>query len=57
MPIHNLVFEGSGIKGTAYVGALHALSNKVDFVRDIRRVAGASAGAIVATLLTVGYAS
>ncbi|MGH8127948.1 MAG: patatin-like phospholipase family protein [Gammaproteobacteria bacterium] len=49
----NLVFEGGGIKSIAYVGAIGVLKEK-KIMRDIRRVAGTSAGAIVATLLALG---
>ncbi len=50
----NLVFEGGGIKGVAYGGALKELSN-MGILQKITRVAGASAGAITAVLLAVGY--
>lgn len=49
----NLVFEGGGIKGIAYVGAIGVLEEK-KILPDIRRVADTSAGAIVATLLALG---
>jgi NTE family protein len=52
----NLVFEGGGVKGIAYAGALEILeSQKV--VADIRRVAGTSAGAITAALVALGATS
>ncbi len=38
----NLVFEGGGVKGIAYGGALDAL-NAMDVLRGIERVAGTSA--------------
>ncbi|MDO4691700.1 MAG: patatin-like phospholipase family protein [Porphyromonadaceae bacterium] len=50
----NLVFEGGGVKGIAYVGALEVLQEAGIFER-IERVAGTSAGAIVAVLLGIGY--
>lgn len=50
----NLVFEGGGVKGIAYVGALEVLEAK-GILPGIERVAGASAGAINATLLGLGY--
>lgn len=50
----NLVFEGGGVKGIAYVGALEMLQEK-KILNKINRVAGTSAGAIVAVLLGVGY--
>lgn len=49
----NLVFEGGGIKGIAYAGAISVLEQK-NIMPDIRRVAGTSAGAITATLLALG---
>src|SRR5688572_3347838 len=52
----NLVFEGGGVKGIAYGGALEVL-NSMNILRDIERVAGTSAGAINATLLALGYST
>lgn len=49
----NLVFEGGGIKGIAYAGAIGVLEEK-GIMPGIRRVAGTSAGAITATLLALG---
>jgi NTE family protein len=50
----NLVMEGGGIKGIAYGGALLELE-KNGVLQNITRVAGTSAGAIQACLLSVGY--
>lgn len=50
----NLVFEGGGVKGIAYVGALEVL-DKEGILRNIERVAGTSAGAMVAVLVGLGY--
>lgn len=50
----NLVFEGGGIKGIAYLGAMDVLEKK-GILKDIVRVAGTSAGAINALLLGLGY--
>jgi NTE family protein len=50
----NLVFEGGGVKGIAYVGALEVLQKK-KILADVRRVGGTSAGAITATLVGLGY--
>lgn len=52
--IENLVFKGGGVKGIAYIGALQALKNN-NMLADIRRVAGTSAGAITATLVSLKY--
>jgi len=50
----NLVFEGGGVKGIAYVGALQELENR-GIIKEIERVGGTSAGAINAVLLALGY--
>jgi len=50
----NLVLEGGGVKGIAYVGALKELENE-KILQDIKNVAGTSAGAITATLLALDY--
>lgn len=52
----NLVFEGGGVKGIAYCGALQVIEEK-GILKDIRRTAGTSAGAITAGLLAVGYST
>lgn len=50
----NLVFEGGGVKGIAYIGALAVLEEK-GILPDIKRVGGTSAGAIVAALMALDY--
>lgn len=50
----NLVFEGGGVKGIAYVGALEVLDEE-GILKNIKRVAGTSAGAMVAVLVGLGY--
>ncbi|WP_439883407.1 patatin-like phospholipase family protein [Pontibacter sp. MBLB2868] len=50
----NLVLEGGGIWGVAYGGALKELDS-LQVLPHIQRVAGTSAGAIQAALLSVGY--
>ena len=52
MAIYDLVFEGGGAKGSAFVGALEALQ---DAGHTQRRLIGTSAGAITATFLAAGY--
>ena len=47
------VFEGGGVKGIAFAGAIKAAEE--EGVREWVNVAGASAGAITAALLAVGY--
>ncbi len=49
----NLVFEGGGVKGIAYCGALQILEKK-KILQQIERFAGTSAGAITASFLAVG---
>ena len=50
----NLVFEGGGVKGIAYVGALQVLEEK-GILPNIVRVGGTSAGAINAVLVGLNY--
>ena len=50
----NLVFEGGGVKGIAYVGAMEVLLAK-GIIQNIIRVGGTSAGAINALLLGLNY--
>ena len=50
----NLIFEGGGVKGVAYVGAMQILENR-GLLPEIRRVGGASAGAINALIFALGY--
>lgn len=52
----NLVFEGGGVKGIAYVGALEVLEQK-GILKDIERIGGTSVGAINAVLLGCGYSN
>ena len=47
----NLVFKGGGVRGIAYVGALEVL-DELGVVDPIQRVAGTSAGAFAATLVS-----
>ena len=50
----NLVFEGGGVKGIAYVGAMQVLHRR-GILRGIIRVGGTSAGAINAVLAGLNY--
>jgi NTE family protein len=52
--IENLVFEGAGIRGIAYCGALMELDER-HLLQGVKRVGGTSSGAITAALLSVGY--
>lgn len=55
-PIENLVFEGGGIKGSAYAGSVAVLDQK-GLYTSVRNIAGTSAGAITASLLATGGGS
>jgi len=52
----NLVFEGGGVKGIAYVGAMEVLEQKA-ILKQIERVGGTSAGAINAVMFALGYSN
>jgi NTE family protein len=55
-PFRNLVFEGGGVKGVAYLGALEALDEQ-GILSQVTRVAGASVGGLNALLLCLGYST
>jgi NTE family protein len=55
-PFRNLVFEGGGVKGIAYVGALEVLEKR-GITPKISRVGGTSAGAINAVLFAAGFSN
>lgn len=52
--IKNLIFEGGGVLGMAYVGALVQLDQK-NVLKNVERVAGTSAGALIAMLVSLRY--
>lgn len=52
----NLVFEGGGARGVAFVGCVQALEEQ-DMMKDIKGLIGSSAGSITAVSLAVGYSS
>jgi NTE family protein len=52
--IDNLAFEGAGIRGLAYCGAIQALEQQ-NKLQHVKRIAGTSAGAITALLISIGY--
>ena len=52
-PEADAVFEGGGVKGIAFAGAIQAAEEAG--VEEWKNVAGTSAGAITAALLAVGY--
>lgn len=50
----NLVFEGGGVRGIAYGGALNVLEQR-GLLRHVERVGGTSVGSITALLVALGY--
>jgi NTE family protein len=50
----NLVFEGGGVRGIAYVGAMKVMEQH-GALEHIFRVGGTSAGAINALIYALGY--
>jgi NTE family protein len=50
-PFRNLVFQGGGVKAFAYHGVLPVLEEE-GILTNIQRIAGSSAGALLATLLS-----
>jgi NTE family protein len=56
MNITNLVFEGGGVKGIAFCGAVHVLE-QTGILKNITHIIGSSAGAICAGLLAIKYTS
>ena len=53
--IRNLVFEGGGVKGIGFVGALKNSLDKLFDWNEIVNIGGTSAGSITSALLAVGY--
>lgn len=54
--IKNLAFKGGGVLGIAYAGAIKVLEDR-QVLPNVEKVAGTSAGAITATLVSLGYNS
>ena len=52
--IKNLVFEGAGIRGIAYCGAIHEME-LTGMMQQVEKVAGTSSGAVVALTISLGY--
>lgn len=52
--IKNLVFEGAGIRGIAYSGAISELEAR-NILPQVQRIGGTSAGAIIALMVSLGY--
>jgi len=55
-PYKNLVFEGGGVKGVAYGGVFEVLEQR-QITPQIQSVAGTSAGAITATMMSLNYSA
>ncbi|CAH1252423.1 PNPLA6 [Branchiostoma lanceolatum] len=55
-PFENIVLEGGGAKGIAYIGSCKVLED-AGIMPQIKRFAGTSAGAITAALLAIGMTS
>jgi NTE family protein len=53
-PYPNLVFEGGGVKGVAYAGAINVLQEQ-QLLGEVNQVAGTSAGTLTALLLALNY--
>jgi NTE family protein len=56
LPVDNLVFEGAGIRGIAYSGALEVFE-EAGLLQQVKRVGGTSAGAVTALAVALGYSS
>jgi NTE family protein len=54
--IKNLVFEGGGVKGIAFCGAIRVLEEK-KMLSNVKNYIGSSAGAIMALMLSIGLTS
>ncbi len=55
-PPRNIVFEGAGIRGIAYCGALQQME-KNNWIKNLQRVGGTSAGAVTALAVALRYNS
>jgi NTE family protein len=52
--IKNLVFEGAGIRGIAFCGVINELESS-GMMQPVEKIAGTSAGAVVALTISLGY--
>jgi NTE family protein len=55
-PYTNLVFEGGGMRGICFAGAIHEME-KQGLLTNIEKVGGTSVGAITALTLSLGYSA
>ncbi len=54
--IKHLCFSGGGIRGISYLGVLKYLE-ELDILKNIESIAGTSIGALIASLIILGYTS
>lgn len=54
MDFNALVFSGGGVRGIAFGGVVEAL-DELDLLKQAKKIAGVSVGAIAAGLIAVGY--
>lgn len=52
--IKNIVFEGAGVRGIAYCGAIQELEAK-NLMDNVEKLGGTSSGAMIAMMLSLGY--
>lgn len=52
--VKNLVFEGAGVRGIAYCGAIQELESR-KMMGSIEKVGGTSSGAVTAMTISLGY--
>ena len=50
----NLVLQGGGIRGFAHIGVVKKLE-EIGLMNNIRRFAGTSVGALIVSLLVIGF--
>ncbi|XP_041459640.1 uncharacterized protein LOC121411159 isoform X2 [Lytechinus variegatus] len=55
-PYENIVFEGGGCQGNAYIGAVKEL-DRLGHLKKLRRFGGASIGAVTACLISMGHSA
>ncbi len=55
-PPSNIIFEGAGIRGIAYCGTLQKMEEN-NWLKNVKRVGGTSAGAVTALTVALGYNS
>ena len=56
MEIENIVFEGGGVLGLAYIGCIKYLEEH-DLLKNVKKISGSSIGGLFATSIAVGVSS